>query len=227
MAARHLHHFEYTPTVYLPKSSSKDLLQRLVKQCQNLNIPILKDVDAFQAELAKSDVILDAIFGFSFQPPLRKPFDQVLKAITGVSKKVPIVSVDIPSGWSVTDGPQPLWTEEDDKGGREMVETFEPEVLVSLTAPKEGVKEFKGRHWLGGRFVPEYVLRSFPLFPLSEKETRDGLMSMVVNWQRSTNLIFHLTKGLIKSSSFLVIIESGTGSCRYSESVEHAKVILV
>lgn len=164
MAARHLHHFEYTPTVYLPKSSSKDLLQRLVKQCQNLNIPILKDVDAFQAELAKSDVILDAIFGFSFQPPLRKPFDQVLKAITGVSKNIPIVSVDIPSGWSVTDGPQPLWTE-DDKGGREMVETFEPEVLVSLTAPKEGVKEFKGRHWLGGRFVPEYVLRSFPLFP--------------------------------------------------------------
>lgn len=175
MAARHLHHFEYTPTVYLPKSSSKDLLQRLVKQCQNLNIPILKDVDAFQAELAKSDVILDAIFGFSFQPPLRKPFDQVLKAITGVSKKVPIVSVDIPSGWSVTDGPQPLWTEEDDKGGREMVETFEPEVLVSLTAPKEGVKEFKGRHWLGGRFVPEYVLRSFPLFsPLVKKRLEMG-----------------------------------------------------
>ncbi|XAO27895.1 NAD(P)H-hydrate epimerase [Cryptococcus bacillisporus CA1280] len=163
VAARHLHHFEYTPTVYLPKSSSKDLLQRLAKQCENLNIPILKDVDAFQAELAKSDVILDAIFGFSFQPPLRKPFDQVLKAITGVFKKIPIVSVDIPSGWSVTDGPQPLWTERDDKGGREMVETFEPEVLVSLTAPKEGVKGFKGRHWLGGRFVPDELAKKHEL----------------------------------------------------------------
>ncbi|OXC65978.1 NAD(P)H-hydrate epimerase [Cryptococcus neoformans] len=163
VAARHLRHFSYIPTVYLPKPSSKDFLQRLVKQCENLNIPILKDVDTFQTELAKSDVILDAIFGFSFQPPLRKPFDQVLKAITGVSKKIPIVSVDIPSGWSVTDGPQPLWTEEDDKGEKETIETFEPEVLVSLTAPKEGVKTFKGQHWLGGRFVPDELAKKHEL----------------------------------------------------------------
>ncbi|KAF9493607.1 hypothetical protein BDN71DRAFT_1394709, partial [Pleurotus eryngii] len=30
-----------------------------------------------------------------------------------------------------------------------------PDVLVSLTAPKEGVKLFKSQHFLGGRFVPK------------------------------------------------------------------------
>ncbi|ODN85663.1 NAD(P)H-hydrate epimerase [Cryptococcus wingfieldii CBS 7118] len=161
VAARHLHHFAYKPTVYLPKPSSKDLLQRLVTQCENLKIPIIKDVEGFQKALKESDVVLDAIFGFSFHPPLRKPFDQVLKAIT--SAKLPIVSVDIPSGWSVTDGPQPLYTQEDEDGKTETVETFEPEVLISLTAPKEGVKGFKGRHWLGGRFIPDELSEKYGL----------------------------------------------------------------
>lgn len=71
------------------------------------------------------------------------------------SSSLPIVSIDIPSGWSVEDGPQPLYTEPNEKGDSEPVETFEPEVLVSLTVPKKGVQGFKGRHWLGGRFVPE------------------------------------------------------------------------
>ena len=62
---------------------------------------------------------------------------------------LPIISVDIPSGWDVTSGPQPLETQRGDK-----VDTFMPDVLISLTAPKEGVKPFKGRHYLGGRFVP-------------------------------------------------------------------------
>nr|XP_018265611.1 NAD(P)H-hydrate epimerase [Kwoniella dejecticola CBS 10117]OBR87769.1 NAD(P)H-hydrate epimerase [Kwoniella dejecticola CBS 10117] len=161
VAARHLHHFSYKPTIYLPKPGSKDIYQRLLRQCENLNIPILKDVEDFKSGLKESDVILDAIFGFSFHPPLRAPFDQVLNAITATS--VPIVSVDIPSGWSVTDGPQPLYTEKDDQGSSQSVKTFEPEVLVSLTAPKEGVKGFKGRHWLGGRFVPDALAKKYDL----------------------------------------------------------------
>jgi len=91
--------------------------------------------------------------GFSFHPPVRAPFDTILRRMK--SSSLPIVSIDIPSGWSVSDGFQPLYTEPDEKGQTGPVETFEPEVLVSLTAPKEGVKGFKGRHWLGGRFVPE------------------------------------------------------------------------
>jgi NAD(P)H-hydrate epimerase len=54
---------------------------------------------------------------------------------------LPIVSVDIPSGWDV-------------EAGNDAGVGLNPDVLVSLTAPKEGVRTFRGQHFLGGRFVP-------------------------------------------------------------------------
>lgn len=103
------------------------------------------DVQSLRDALARSDVILDAIFGFSFQPPVRAPFDAALPLLT--ASGLPIVSVDIPSGWDV------------EKGNAAGV-GLNPDVLLSLTAPKEGARGFKGRHFLGGRFVPRCVSRA-------------------------------------------------------------------
>lgn len=105
-------------------------------------------------------MILDAIFGFSFHPPVRAPFDDVLPLLA--SSGLPIVSVDIPSGWDVEKGPIELTRKGGDgkgeeKIGKEGFKWLEPDVLISLTAPKEGVKAFEGRHFLGGRFIPWYV----------------------------------------------------------------------
>ena len=116
-----------------------------------MSIPILTpslptDVSPLRRALSDSDVILDAVFGFSFQPPVRAPFDSVLTFLT--QSKLPIVSVDIPSGWDV-------------EKGNELGTGLQPDVLVSLTAPKLGVKSFKGRHFLGGRFIPKFVDRYF------------------------------------------------------------------
>lgn len=114
-----------------------------------MHIPILApstDAASLRDALARSDVVLDAIFGFSFKPPVRAPFDDALKLIT--DSKLPVVSVDIPSGWDVEDG---------NAAGVGL----EPDVLISLTAPKEGSREFKGRHFLGGRFVSKYVVPRF------------------------------------------------------------------
>lgn len=93
--------------------------------------------------------------GFSFHPPLRRPFDRILTLLH--SATVPILSVDIPSGWDVERGRQKLETEPDDQGKVEIIDTFVPDALISLTAPKEGVREYQGKHWLGGRFIPEQV----------------------------------------------------------------------
>lgn len=93
--------------------------------------------------------------GFSFHPPLRRPFDRILTLLQ--TSPAPILSVDIPSGWDVERGRQKLETEPDDQGKVEVIETFVPDTLISLTAPKEGVRDYKGRHWLGGRFVPRSV----------------------------------------------------------------------
>jgi NAD(P)H-hydrate epimerase len=39
---------------------------------------------------------VDAIFGFSFKPPIRTPYDLVIEALKAI--KTPIISVDNPSG---------------------------------------------------------------------------------------------------------------------------------
>lgn len=113
--------------------------------------------------LSSSDVILDAIFGFSFQPPVRSPFDAVLPLLA--KSGLPIVSVDIPSGWDVEKGKITFDVKDVDngEGGAKPFTGLEPDVLISLTAPKLGVKDFKGRHFLGGRFVSRYIC----LHPLS------------------------------------------------------------
>jgi hypothetical protein len=77
-------------------------------------------------------------------------------------KKVYVVSVDIPSGWDVENGPtvrdvDQKGEQKDAEGGQYKVPALMPDVLISLTAPKLGVKAFKGRHFLGGRFVPWLV----------------------------------------------------------------------
>ncbi|KAG1901293.1 YjeF N-terminal domain-containing protein [Suillus fuscotomentosus] len=151
VAARHLGMFGYKPTIYMPKPGSKDIYRRLQKQCINMDIPIVPP--AASAEelphlLQSSNLILDAIFGFSFKPPVRAPFDDALKLIS--ASGLPIVSVDIPSGWDV------------ELGNAEGV-GLNSDVLISLTAPKVGAKYFKGRHFLGGRFVPKAMQEKFQL----------------------------------------------------------------
>ncbi|KAF9262931.1 YjeF N-terminal domain-like protein [Marasmius fiardii PR-910] len=151
VAARHLGLFGYQPKIYMPKPGSKDLYQRLQKQCENMKIPVIPpsaDIGPLKEALASSDVILDAIFGFSFKPPIRTPFDTVLPLLT--DSKLSIVSVDIPSGWDV------------EKGNAEGV-GLQPDVLLSLTAPKEGTKFFQGKHFLGGRFVSKSLEEKFEL----------------------------------------------------------------
>jgi len=157
VAARHLGMFGYKPTIWMPKPGSKDIYKRLHTQCTNMDIPTLPASDPKLVEntlstaLAASDVVLDAIFGFSFKPPVRAPFDVALPLIARAG--LPIVSVDIPSGWDVERG------DAVELG----VPVLHPDVLVSLTAPKEGVRKFMGRHFLGGRFVPKTLEEKYEL----------------------------------------------------------------
>ncbi|KAI0770216.1 YjeF N-terminal domain-like protein [Fomes fomentarius] len=151
VAARHLGLFGYKPTIWMPKPGSKDIYKRLKAQCDNMKIQTLtpsQETESLKSALASSDVILDAIFGFSFKPPVRAPFHQALPLIA--NSGLPIVSVDVPSGWNVDEG-------------KVSTLALDPDVLVSLTAPKEGVRRYKGRHFLGGRFVPKILEEKYEL----------------------------------------------------------------
>ncbi|KAI8052595.1 YjeF N-terminal domain-containing protein [Gilbertella persicaria] len=145
VAARHLCHFGFKPSLYYPKQPEKDLYQRLLVQCKNLQVPVYKETS--DDLIQKSDIILDALFGFSFKGEVRDPYKEIIQIFEKISK--PIVSVDIPSGWDVEEGPT------------EFVK-FQPEIMISLTAPKPCIKHFKGKtHFLGGRFVPPALAKKF------------------------------------------------------------------
>lgn len=78
---------------------------------------------------------------------MRDPYKDIISIFESTTK--PIVSVDIPSGWDVESGPT------------EQVK-FQPDVLISLTTPKQCVSHFKGKHhFVGGRFVPPSLAEKF------------------------------------------------------------------
>jgi len=84
VAARHLYHYGYKPTMYYPKQSKKDIYQRLSKQLQDIDV---KFVDDFDGALEKADVVVDAVFGFSFEGEVREPFGKVVEALEKVGSK--------------------------------------------------------------------------------------------------------------------------------------------
>lgn len=157
VAARHLYHFGYEPLVWYPKQGKTQLFARLKVQLENLGLHFVPQ-DDFQDALEEADVVLDSVFGFSFKGEVREPFKAPLENLKYESriefearkKMPPIVSVDIPSGWDV-------------EKGNVNKKSFTPSVLVSLSAPKLGALQFGGRHFLGGRFLPEDLEAKFDL----------------------------------------------------------------
>ena len=158
IAARHLISFGMDPVIFCPKRAKSPVMERLFAQVEALNVPLLDTLPSPDAVSKDYSAVLDCLFGFSFKLPVRKPFDDILKALVEVS--TPLISLDIPSGWDVDQGPGEV--------SEEM--RLQPETLISLTAPKLCAKHFKGKHHiLGMRIVPTQLLKkygvSFPVFP--------------------------------------------------------------
>ena len=153
VCARHLHHYGYMPKIFYPKPTNAAIFTGLQKQLHHLHIPFVSSPEDFTSELEKTDLVVDALFGFSFRPPVRAPFDTVLQAI--IDSEKPVLAVDTPSSWNVDDGPP-------EKG--QVGHDFMPEYLISLTAAKPSVKFYKGqRHFIGGRFLSQDVARKYGL----------------------------------------------------------------
>jgi NAD(P)H-hydrate epimerase len=95
--------------------------------------------------------VLTSSIGFSFEGEVREPFPKVIEALR--ETKVPVLAVDAPSSWNIETGPP-----ESGPG-----KGFHPDALISLTAPKPLVKWFKGRHFLGGRFLSKAMADKYDL----------------------------------------------------------------
>ncbi|XP_063437534.1 NAD(P)H-hydrate epimerase-like isoform X4 [Mytilus trossulus] len=148
VAARHLKLFGYKPSIFYPKRPNKPLFQSLVKQCEGMDMPFLSFLPSEASLISDSyNLVVDALFGFSFKGPPRSDFASVLETLKNV--EVPIASIDVPSGWDVEKGCE---------------DGLKPELLISLTAPKLCAKMFNGKtHYLGGRFIPKSLAQKYEL----------------------------------------------------------------
>jgi len=148
VCARHLKLFGFDPLIFYPKRTDKELYRNLTHQCESMDIGFLESLPGLEDINTQFDIIVDALFGFSFRPPVRPEFANVLDTLRKIS--LPICSVDIPSGWNVETGPP--------------ADGIQPELLISLTAPKKCANQFKGKyHFLGGRFVPPKLAEKYQL----------------------------------------------------------------
>lgn len=82
-----------------------------------------------------------------FKGEIRPPFKDIIERLKNV--KLPICSIDVPSGWDIEHG---------------CADGLQPETLISLTAPKLCARHFKGKHhYLAGRFVPQSLEEKYEL----------------------------------------------------------------
>ena len=138
VASRHLKHFGFEPSVYYPKPGKMQLFINLVKQCQDLSIPFHSNTEDVNQLISSAHygLIIDSLFGFSFDGPPREPFAGLIASMS--TSHTPVLSVDIPSGWHVENG--------------DVYNTnFTPSAVISLTLPKECMSGYKGVHFIGGR----------------------------------------------------------------------------
>ncbi|KAF3326479.1 pyridoxine/pyridoxamine 5'-phosphate oxidase 1 [Carex littledalei] len=179
VAARHLYHFGYEPVICYPKRSSSPLFSGLVTQLKSLEITFLSKEELPPLLSDEYDLVVDAMFGFSFRGMPREPFAHLIKVVSMLThahiehkKETKVISVDIPSGWDVELGDAAQENGVASPGIR-------PHMLVSLTAPKLCAKKFTGpHHFLGGRFVPPAIVKQFnlklPPYPSSSMCVRIG-----------------------------------------------------
>jgi hydroxyethylthiazole kinase-like uncharacterized protein yjeF len=130
----------YEVSCYYPRRNSRPLYTNLVATLELLGVELLEELPAADS----STVLIDAVFGFSFRPPLRPPFGGLIEEM---GRRPNVVSVDVPSGWDIDAGPT------HDAGV-----ALHPDVLISLTLPKRCARSFSGgSHYLGKVFLPQAV----------------------------------------------------------------------
>uniref|UniRef100_A0A3Q0TBA1 ApoA-I-binding protein 2 n=1 Tax=Amphilophus citrinellus TaxID=61819 RepID=A0A3Q0TBA1_AMPCI len=150
VCARHLRMFlvqEYEPTIYHPKRSSHSLHQDFTVQCEKMDIPFLSYLPT-EVQLINDayNLVIDAMLGPEADcANIKEPYSGILVTLKQI--KIPIASVDVPS-WDV---------EEQSQDG------INPEVLISLTAPKKCAVSFTGKHFLAGRFLPYDIQKKYEL----------------------------------------------------------------
>ncbi|XP_053603213.1 NAD(P)H-hydrate epimerase [Plodia interpunctella] len=151
VAARHMTLFGYNVAIYYPKRTPKPLYENLLEQCVKFGVEVVTKLPPPRDLKNKYNVMVDALFGFSFKPPVRDELKSAMDAL--IDCGLPVCSVDIPSGWHVESGPV-------------NERSLKPSLLISLSAPKLCARPNilnDTKHFLGGRFLPPEIVKKYGL----------------------------------------------------------------
>ena len=134
-------------------STERAHIAKLAQQAEDVGVRFLNEFPSQDAKDGQYSVIVDAMFGFSFSADrgMSPPYDAILSDLITTAKAdqgTKIVSVDVPTSWDA------------DKGDV-LVTGFNPDVLISLTAPKLCAKDFTGKHYVGGRFLSPTLSKKY------------------------------------------------------------------
>lgn len=73
--------FGYTVAVYYPKRTPKPLYENLLLQCERFGVNIINDLPQPEELKKEYKILVDALFGFSFKPPVRDALKPALDAL--------------------------------------------------------------------------------------------------------------------------------------------------
>ena len=88
--------------MFYPKPSTRHAVYAtLATQCEKADIPSLLYLPSDAQLVADShSLVVDAIFGVGYEPPMSSDFAAIVQTI--IRSKVPVVSIDVPSGQSAS-----------------------------------------------------------------------------------------------------------------------------
>lgn len=150
--------------ILYPKASSSKINKDHLETCRINKVTILEKEFFEKNEIDKiindniinADLIVDAIFGYSFISDsislIKPPFKSIIDSF--IYTKAKIVSIDVPSGWEVD-------KEFDYTTNSSSI--FVPNTLISIGLPKICSFGFMNSHYLGGRFIPDILFNRLNL----------------------------------------------------------------
>lgn len=81
VCARHLALLGYAPTVVYSQETQNELFKNLLHQCDRMGVEVVNEIQLVDEVDKDFGLIVDALFGFSFKPPIRVEFSAIMRVL--------------------------------------------------------------------------------------------------------------------------------------------------
>lgn len=98
VAAKHLYNWGFQVSIFLTSKTLKPTTQHQLNILEKLALRIVNDLP----QLTEFDLLVDSILGYNVKGEVREPIKSIIDGLN--SSKVPIISLDLPSGLNPNTG---------------------------------------------------------------------------------------------------------------------------